>query len=306
MTLDRLSFGVPVRFAVPLRHAVLGAMLLVVAVVLAGCTSMPDPAEPTPPPKPTQQQPAAGKATVKVQQKPTPIVNIHVPDTSVPATLEEYPVQVEIRADKDGDDQAGAVEVLFQQDLLERGISLAAPGKMGHVYSRVLVRLDLTARKVRDLGAGRTQVEGEGNVAVIRPEGNVTIGRRRLSAMSGADSTERVATRQVLDAMCASAADLVQREVTNYAARTHKKVVAVDTASPDLDIDTFCDALEKAIDGEDGLVLVDPRMDRAAKSATFYLWMAPEYEGDLAKLFETGLRESGAGRSFQVEVKVTR
>jgi hypothetical protein len=135
---------------------------------------------------------------------------------------------------------------------------------------------------------------------------SVPIGRKPLAAMSGANSAERAATRQVFAKMCETAAALVAEKVGEYATRTHQKVVRLDTTSQDVDLGAFCTALEEAVAAEDGLLLIPGTMNREAGRAQFSLWIAPEYEGDLAGLFERKLANSGTGTSFAVELKVSR
>ena len=293
-----------------IRLAFLGAMVLGVVMVAAGCTSVPDPVEPTPPPQPQAEpepQPPPHQAEVKLEvRRSAPVVNLHVPVTTNNPALEEYPLQLEIRAEKDGSDETDAVRTLFEQDLLDLGLRLAAPGKLGHATAQVLVRINLKAWQVMDLGAGRVQVHGDGELAVDRKSDHLPLYRAPLSAKSGANLTEVRATRQVLDKMCSAAADLVHKKVSEYAVLTHVKVVSLDTESEEIDLDTFCDAIEDAIRAEDGVVLVAREQDDGAKTAKFILWLAPDYQGDLAGLLGKKLEKSGTDNRTEVEVNVNR
>ncbi len=299
-----------------IRNSLLGAMILGVAVLASGCTAVPDPVEKAPPPRleheaeagpGAEPQPTLRQARMKLEvKKSAPVVNLHVPETTKNPALEEYALQLEIQAKKDGSDETGAIRVLFEQHLLDRGLRLAAPGTTGHAAAQVLIRLNLKAWKVMELGAGRVQVHGDGDVAVDRRSDGRPLYRAPLSAESGADLTEARATRQVLDRMCTTAADLVHEKVSEYAVETRVKVVSLSTESGEVDLDAWCDAIEGAIGDEEGVVLADLIKDPADSSATFTLWLARDYEGDLASLLEKRLEQSGTDNRTEVEVNTNR
>lgn len=289
--------------------ALLAAALVGMALLFSGCTSVPKPVKPTvtepEPPADSESEPAAHTKEVTVAvKKSAPVVNLHVPETSRNPALGEYPLQIEVRAKKDGSDETAAAQVLFEQDLLDLGLSLAAPGKMGHEAARIMVRLDLKAWKVMDLGAGRVQVHGDGEVAVDRKADRLPLYRAPLSAKSGANLTEVRATKQVLDEMCTAAAELVHRKVSEYAVETSVKVVALDTAAEEVDLETFCVSLEDAIRAENSVVLVGLEKDASGKSAKFTLWLGKDFNGDLAGLFRENLEQSGTDNHHEVEVNV--
>ncbi len=234
---------------------------------------------------------------------PPPLVRVAVSESARRPSVEGFPVAIDARGFDPEGQAADGFRVALVEAVLGGGLHVASSAEAG-----LRVNAEARARAVRELGAGRTQVETLGTVEVGIVEGGRPLHVAPLRVASDADASAQAATREGLEALGAEAGRAVVETVREHVSSIRVREIHVATDDLDLTSDALAAPLLEGLAREPHVLVV--RRAGAARggiawrgpSARVEVWLAPEFAGSLQEVVRGVLLASESAREVEYEI----